>query len=353
VTSTPAHGSRPVRVLVVDDSALVRQIISRELNAAGGIEVVACAPDPYIARDKIVELAPDVITLDLEMPRMDGLTFLRKLMRFHPMPVIVVSSLTPAGGELALQALEAGAVAVLAKPGPAYSVGDMAQQLAEVVRAAVTARVMPISSTPARRPQTATRALALARTTNQIIAIGASIGGTSALQEVLSALPLNTPGILVAQHMPEHFTAAFARRLQETCQIEVREARNGDSVVPGLALIAPGNHHLVLRRSGALYHAEVRSGPLIAGHRPSVDVLLKSVARYAGKNAVGLLMTGMGHDGAAGLAAMREVGAATLGQDEATSVVFGMAREAARIGAVGRLVPLPGLAAAIVEAVSR
>ena len=340
-------------MLVVDDSALVRQIISRELNAAGGIDVVACAPDPYIARDKIVELSPDVITLDLEMPRMDGLTFLRKLMRYHPVPVIVVSSLTRAGSELALQALEAGAVDVLAKPGPAYSVGDMTAQLAETVRAAVDARVVPIHTARGAEPAGVLRVPALTHTTNQVIAIGASIGGTGALQEVLSALPVSTPGIVVAQHMPEHFTAAFAQRLQETCAIEVREARNGDHVVPGLALIAPGNHHLVLRRTGATYHAEVRAGPLVAGHRPSVDVLLKSVARYAGKNAVGVLMTGMGHDGAVGLAAMHEAGAATLGQDEATSVVFGMAREAARLGAVDRLVPLPNIAAALIEAVNR
>jgi len=340
---TPAE--KPIRVLVVDDSALVRQILSRELEEAGGIEVIGSAADPYAARDRIVELRPDVLTLDLEMPRMDGITFLRKLMKHLPMPVIVVSSLTREGSELALEALDAGAIDVLAKPGPAYSVGDMAQQLAERVRAAATAR---LDVRPPRISSAASR-LSMTRTTNKVVAIGASIGGTSALHTVLSALPANSPGIVIAQHMPEHFTAAFATRLQETCAIDVREAKNGDSVIPGRALIAPGNHHLVLRRDGASYHVEVRSGPLVSGHRPSVDVLFKSVARYAGRNAVGVIMTGMGHDGAAGLRSIANAGARTLAQDEASSVVFGMAHEAVKLGAVSEIVPLDALAERILK----
>jgi two-component system chemotaxis response regulator CheB len=334
-------------VLVVDDSALVRRILTRELEAAGGITVVASAPDPYVARDHVVELDPDVITLDIEMPRMDGVTFLRKLMRYRPKPVVVVSSLTPAGSALALEALEAGAVDVLAKPGPAYSVGDMSEQLVRTIRAAAYARVIPhTTTTPPKR-------LSLAETTNKVIAIGASIGGTMAIQDVLQAMPLQTPGIIITQHMPAEFTAGFAARLRERCAIDVIEARNGDRVVTGRALIAPGGHHLVLRRDGATYHVEVRSGPLISGHRPSIDIMFKSVAKYAGANAVGVIMTGMGHDGAAGLAAMHQAGAVTLAQDESSSVVFGMAREAIAAGAVDEVVPLGRIAERVVASVKR
>jgi two-component system chemotaxis response regulator CheB len=340
----PQDQERPVRVLVVDDSALVRQILSRELEAAGGIEIVASAPDPYVARDRIVELKPDVLTLDLEMPRMDGITFLRKLMKHHPMPVVVVSSLTPAGSELALEALEAGAVDVIAKPGPAYSVGDMASQLAELVRAAATARVGFKRTPVAKR-------LSMAHTTNKVVAIGASIGGTRALHDILSVMPANGPGIVIAQHMPEHFTAAFATRLRQSCTMDVLEARNGDGVVPGRALIAPGNKHLVLRRDGAHYYVEVRTGPLVSGHRPSIDILLKSVARYAGKNAVGIVLTGMGHDGAAGMKALADNGAPTLAQDENSSVVFGIAREAIRLGAVREVLPLESIAPRVLRLV--
>jgi two-component system chemotaxis response regulator CheB len=332
-------------VLVVDDSALVRRILTRELDASAGIEVVGAAPDPYVARDLIVALEPDVVTLDLEMPRMDGVTFLRKLMKHHPMPVVVVSSLTPAGSELALEALEAGAVDVLAKPGPSYSVGDLATQLAESIHAASRAKIGVPRTAPAR-----TRS-AMTRTTNKVVVMGASIGGTQALQQVLSAMPHESPGIVIAQHMPEHFTGAFARRLKEVCAIDVCEASDGDRVTVGKALLAPGNHHLVLRRDGAAYVVQVRSGPLVSGHRPSIDVLFKSAARYVGANAVGVIMTGMGHDGAAGLKAMRDAGAATLAQDEATSVVFGMAREAIDLGAVEHVVPLSGITSKVLELV--
>lgn len=341
---------KPVRVLIVDDSALVRRILSRELLAAGGIEVVGTAPDPYVARDRIVELEPDVVTLDLEMPRMDGITFLRKLMRHRPTPVIVVSSLTPAGSELAVEALQAGAVDVLPKPGPSYSVGDMAEALVERIRAAAGARVAQPQGLVAVG---GIERLSMTRTTNRVIAIGASIGGTAALQQVLSVMPYNAPGIVIAQHMPEHFTASFASRLQEVCAIDVREARNGDQVSVGTALIAPGNHHMVLRRLGASYRVEVRSGPIVRGHRPSIDVLMKSVARYAGRNAVGAVLTGMGHDGALGALAMHDAGATVLAQDEQSSVVFGIAREAVRLGAVDRILPLGEIAAGLLRAATQ
>lgn len=340
---------QPIRVLVVDDSALVRRILARELEAAGDIEVVASAPDPYVARDLIVQKKPDVLTLDIEMPRMDGITFLRKLMRYHPMPVVVVSSLTPAGSALALEAIDAGALDVLAKPGPSYSVGDMGTELVQRVREAAGAVVRRRTEVPAFTP---VKRLALAETTNKIIAIGASIGGTTALQQVLSQLPVTSPGVIVAQHMPEAFTAAFAARLRETCAVDVMEARNGDRVIPGRVLVAPGGHHMVLRRTGATYHVEVRSGPLVSGHRLSIDVLFKSVARYAGSNAVGVIMTGMGHDGAKGLLEMHEAGAHTLAQDESSSVVFGMAKEAIALGAVSEVVSLGRLAERTLAALS-
>lgn len=338
--------SSKIRVLVVDDSATVRQMFARELARDPEIEVVATAPDPYVARDRIVQLKPDVITLDIEMPRMDGLSFLRKLMVHYPLPVIIVSSLTPAGGELALEAIEAGAVEVMCKPGSAYAVEDLSIDLCDKIKAAARADVrrraaaQSLSSPPARR-------LALARTTNKVLAIGASTGGTEALAQVLSAMPRNAPGIVVVQHMPEHFTRAFAERLNGLCDIEVAEARNGATVGPGKALIAPGNYHMLLKRSGAVYFVEVKSGPLVTRHRPSVDVLFKSVARYAGRNAVGIIMTGMGSDGADGLREMHACGAGTIAEDEASCVVFGMPKEAIARGAVDHVVPLtriPGLA---------
>ncbi|HOX05301.1 MAG TPA: chemotaxis response regulator protein-glutamate methylesterase [Planctomycetota bacterium] len=339
-----------IRVLVVDDSAVVRQIFERELARDPEIEVVGTAPDPYIARDKIVNLKPDVVTLDVEMPRMDGLTFLRKLMQYYPLPVIVVSSLTPKGGELALEALGAGAVEIMCKPGAAYAVGDMSVELIDKIKAAARVRVRPgagLGLQAEARPQT--RTLALARTTNKVVAIGASTGGTQALQGLLSALPANSPGILIVQHMPENFTRSFAERLNQFCEIEVKEAADGDTVAPGRALIAPGNYHMLLRRSGAMYHVQVKPGPLVSRHRPSVDVMFKSVARYAGKNAVGVILTGMGADGADGLKEMRAAGASTIAQDEASCVVFGMPKEAIARGAAGTVLPLGGIARAVLD----
>ncbi len=344
-----------IRVLVVDDSAVVRQTFTKELSRAPGIEVIGSAPDPYIARDKIVKLDPDVITLDIEMPRMDGVTFLRKLMHYHPVPVIIVSSLTPKGGELALEALQAGAIEIMCKPGAAYTVSEMSVELVDKIRAAARAGVQKpfparsgAASSPAKIPK-----LAMTRTTNKVLAIGASTGGTQALQGVLSTMPGNAPGILVVQHMPEHFTRAFADRLDTICEIDVKEAEDGDSVVPGRALIAPGNFHMLLRRSGARYFVQVKSGPLVSRHRPSVDVLFKSVARYAGGNAVGAILTGMGGDGAAGMLEMKESGAATIAQDEASCVVFGMPKEAINLGAADFVEPLSAIPQRMLELAAR
>ncbi len=336
---------KPIKVLIVDDSAIVRKIFTQELSKHPDIEIVGTAPDPYIARDKIVALKPDVITLDIEMPRMDGLTFLKKLMRYHPIPTIVVSSLTPKNSIMALEALEAGAVEVLAKPGGSYSVGDMSVQLAEKIRAAAKVRMLPSQTVVTTRPSAEVarefqQSLALAQTTHKIIALGASTGGTEALKSVLMQMPTNSPGIVIVQHMPPKFTQSFADRLNELCQVTVREAKHGDAVIPGIALIAPGNHHMVLKRSGARYLVEIKDGPLVCYQRPSVDVLFHSVARYAGANAVGVIMTGMGRDGASGLLEMKKAGAKTIAQNEETCVVFGMPKEAIKMGAADTVVPL-------------
>lgn len=346
--STPAV--KRVRVLVIDDSALVRKILIEQMQQDPELEVVGSAPDPYVGRDMIVELQPDVITLDIEMPRMDGLTFLRKLMRHHPLPVIIVSSLTPKGGAVAMEALDLGAIDVMCKPGASYSVGDMGVELIDKVKAAskvAVQRILP-SSGAAQKPRPT---LSLSRTTNKVIAIGASTGGTHAIQNVLTALPANSPGLVIVQHMPEHFTTAFAERLDRLCAIQVKEAKNRDSVVPGKALIAPGNFHMVLRRSGANYFVEVRHGPLVGRHRPSVNVLFKSVARYAGNNAIGVIMTGMGRDGAEGMRMMKNGGAETIAQDEQSSVVFGMPKEAIELGAVDHVVALDNISEKILELV--
>jgi len=342
---------KQIKVLIVDDSAIVRKVFSEELSRYPDIQVVRTAPDPFAARDKIVFLQPDVITLDIEMPRMDGLTFLKKLMKFHPMPVIIVSSLTPKGGKLTLEAMDLGAVDVIAKPGSAYSVGDMSAQLAEKIRGASRAR---INRTPVREDIETGRVesiKALAQTTNQVIAIGASTGGTEALKVVLTRMPPNSPGIVVVQHMPANFTTAFAERLNSLCQITVKEARDNDSVTNGTALIAPGNFHMILRRSGARYYVEIKTGPMVHHQRPAVDILFKSTAKNAGANAIGVILTGMGADGAEGLLEMKKTGARTIAQDEATCVVFGMPKEAIKMGAADRVVPLNQIASEIVRMV--
>jgi two-component system, chemotaxis family, protein-glutamate methylesterase/glutaminase len=342
-----------ISVLIVDDSAVVRQVLSTELSKAHDIQVVGTAVDPYVARDKIVALRPDVITLDIEMPRMDGLTFLARLMKHYPMPVLVVSSLTPAGSQTAIRALELGAIDVVSKPGGSYSVGDLATVLIDKIRAAAqakcTARSAPAVAGP---PPVKAKPGSLPETTHKVLAIGASTGGTEAIREVLSALPATTPGTVIVQHMPEHFTAAFARRLNELSAMEVREACDGDAVIPGVALIAPGNHHMVLRRSGARYFVALRDGPRVFHQRPAVDVLFYSVAQEAGANAVGVVMTGMGADGAKGLLAMREAGALTFAQDEKSCVVFGMPKEAIKLGGAGEVVPLDRIAGKALQALN-
>ncbi|HVM60239.1 MAG TPA: chemotaxis response regulator protein-glutamate methylesterase [Verrucomicrobiae bacterium] len=337
-----------IKVLIVDDSAIVRQVFSAELQREPDIEVVGTAPDPYVARDKIVELDPDVVVMDVEMPRMDGIAFLRKLMRFYPLPVIIVSSLTPKGGALAVEAMEAGAIEVMCKPGAAYTVGDMTTALADKIRAASTAKHR-LKKGSIEEPVAKPDRLALTQTTNKIIAIGASTGGTQAIERVITRFPGNAPGTVIVQHMPEHFTASFAERLNGICDIEVREAKDNDSVIPGVALIAPGNYHMLLRRSGARYYVEVKSGPAVCRQRPSVEVLFMSVAKYAGKNAVGAILTGMGADGAKGLLEMRQAGAHTIAQDETSSVVYGMPREAVECGAACEILPLDRIAESLLQ----
>ncbi|MDI6852452.1 MAG: chemotaxis response regulator protein-glutamate methylesterase [Deltaproteobacteria bacterium] len=331
----------PIKVLIVDDSAIVRQVFTEIISREPGLEVVGTAPDPYVARDKILQLKPDVITLDMEMPRMDGLTFLKKLMHYHPLPTIIVSSLTPKGSHLALEALEAGAVEVIPKPGGAFSVGNLAGQLVEKIRTAALVRPRKSSgpSTIGVKPSSAQHSPVMT-TTNKVIAIGASTGGTEAIREILQNIPQNCPGLIIVQHMPPKFTTAFAERLNQLCAIEVKEAQDGDSVLTGRALIAPGNYHMLLRRSGARYLVQIKNGPAVHHQRPSVDVLFKSVAESAGHNALGVILTGMGQDGAEGLLALKKSGAFTLAQDEATSVVFGMPKEAIKRQAACKVVPL-------------
>ena len=337
---------KSIRVLVVDDSAVVRKVFREELSREPDIEVVGTAPNPYVARDKIVKLKPDVITLDIEMPRMDGITFLKKLMKHYPLPVIIVSSLTHRGSKLALEALSIGALEVISKPSGAYSVGEMSLQLVDKIRAVARISVTAKTAKPApsSAPAMVAAPKALARTTNKLIAIGASTGGTEALKQVLTAMPPNAPGILVVQHMPAKFTTSFAMRLNELSAINVKEAVDGDSLVNGIALIAPGNYHMLLRRSGARYYVQVKQGPMVHHQRPSVDVLFHSVADYAGSNAVGAILTGMGADGARGLLKMKEAGAPTVAQDEKSCIVFGMPKEAIKLGAAQKVVPLSRIA---------
>ena len=342
-----------IRVLVVDDSAIVRKILTEALSGQPDLEVVGTAPDPYIARDKILSLAPDVLTLDIEMPRMDGLTFLKKLMHFRPMPVIIISSLAQASCQTAMQALSLGAVEVLAKPGGPYSVGELRLELASKIRAAAASRVRaPAPTERATPPAQPPRLVASQWAPSAVIAIGASTGGTEAIAEILPRLPQGVPGIVITQHIPAGFSRAFAVRLNQMCPFEVKEAQDGDALRPGLALVAPGDFHMLLRKSGDGYRVNVKTGPRVCYQRPSVDVMFSSVAETAGAHAVGVLLTGMGSDGAQGLLRMRQTGARTIAQDEASCVVFGMPREAIRAGAAGRVVALSGIPQAILSAAS-
>jgi two-component system, chemotaxis family, protein-glutamate methylesterase/glutaminase len=339
----------PVRVLIVDDSALMRQLISTMLSADPEIEVVGTAPDPHVARERIKALNPDVVTLDVEMPRMDGVTFLRKIMSLRPMPVVMISTLTQAGAEVTLEALEIGAVDFIAKPvqDVASAMGELAEELQTKVKAAArsSVRVRPSHPSPARRPHPR-----LNRATGKIIVIGASTGGVEALKDVLMRLPADCPPILITQHMPATFTPAFARRLDNECPMAVSEATNNARVEPGHAYIAPGGYHLELVRSGSHLACSVHDGPAVSGHRPSADVLFRSAARIAGTTSIGVILTGMGKDGAEGLLELRQAGAMTLGQDEASSLIYGMPRVAFERGAVIRQLPLSEIADAIIDA---
>lgn len=351
-----SEGARKIRVLVIDDSALVRKIIVEELSRDASVEVVGTAPDPIVGRDKIVQLDPDVVLLDIEMPRMDGLTFLEKLMRHKPVPVIIVSSLAKANSQVALRALDLGAAEVLCKPGSSYSVRDMGEQLLFKIKAVASIRRDALMRRPAahmnpgdRNGQKPSASGALLKTTNRVVAIGASTGGTEAIREVLRRLPADMPPVVIVQHMPQYFTRSFAERLDESCALEVKEAEDHELLRPGKALLAPGNSHMILRRSGASYFVEIKDGPLVFHQRPSVEVLFSSVAKYAGSNALGVILTGMGKDGAQGLLEMRNAGAWTIAQDERTSVVFGMPKEAVALGAVCEVLPLERIAGAMVQ----
>jgi two-component system chemotaxis response regulator CheB len=348
--------AKKIQVLIVDDSALVRRTLSEVLASDPEIEVLATAADPFVAAEKISEQLPDVITLDIEMPKMDGLTFLQKLMTQHPIPVVICSSLAEEGALSTLRALEYGAVDIITKPrlGSRQFLEESRQTLCEAVKAAASAHLRPRRDRVVEPKLTADSVLARAtgamvETTEKIIAIGASTGGTEALRVLLEALPADAPGIVIVQHMPEMFTRAFARRLDGLCEISVKEAEPNDSVLRGRALIAPGNHHMLLQRSGARYYVDIKDGPLVCRHRPSVDVLFRSAARYAGQNAVGVIMTGMGDDGANGLREMKEAGAVTIAQDEESCVVFGMPNEAIKKNAVDRVLPLGSIAGAVLR----
>ncbi|MBL8215060.1 MAG: chemotaxis response regulator protein-glutamate methylesterase [Bryobacterales bacterium] len=341
-----------IKVLIVDDSALVRQLLTKVLASDAGIEVVGVAADPVIAQEKIRLLQPDVLTLDVEMPRMDGLTFLEKLMRAHPMPVLMVSSLTERGCETTLRALELGAVDVVAKPkiDIERETQEIARELVQKVKAAAMSRVRRGGA--ARAAAAVPEAVAprpLAGATHKVIAVGASTGGTEALREFLGALPADSPGLVIVQHMPANFTRAFAQRLNQACRIRVAEARDGDRVLPGHALLAPGDFHMVVERSGAQVSVRLNQSPRLNHHRPAVDVLFQSCAPQLGRNAVAALFTGMGSDGAQGMLAMRRAGARTMAQDEASCVVFGMPKEAIALGAAEEVVPLHRAAEAVLR----
>ncbi len=352
-----------IKVLIVDDSAVVRQTLEEVLSSDREIEVIATASDPYIAADRIRHEVPDVITLDVEMPRMDGVTFLHKIMTQHPIPVVICSSLTESGSETALKALEYGAVEIIQKPrvGTKQFLEESRVRICDAVKAAALSRnklrrvtaeareIPPKLTADAILEKANFRNEAMLKTTEKVVVVGASTGGTEALSDFLQAMPLDSPGIVIVQHMPENFTKAFSMRLDGICRISVKEAENNDTVIRGRALIAPGNHHLLLKRSGARYYIEIKDGPLVSRHRPSVDVLFRSAARYAGKNAVGVIMTGMGDDGAKGMLEMKEAGAYNIAQDEESCVVFGMPKKAIELNAVDRVMPLSAIPAAVIR----
>jgi two-component system chemotaxis response regulator CheB len=343
-----------IKVLIVDDSAVVRQAITDILSSDPSIEVIGAARDPYLAVERMKEVVPDVITLDVEMPRMDGITFLQKIMSQHPLPVVMVSSLTENGSETTFKALEYGAVDIIQKPrlGVKQFLEESKIIICDAVKAAARAHMKKPVSTPLHVPPKLTAdavmpkqtSKAMVQTTERVVVVGASTGGTEALKIFLEALPEDAPGMVIVQHMPEHFTRAFANRLDGICRVSVKEAENDDTVIRGRVLIAPGNRHTLLKRSGARYCVEVKDGPLVCRHRPSVDVLFRSTARYAGKNAIGVIMTGMGDDGARGMLEMKEQGAYTIAQDEGSCVVFGMPKEAIKLQAVDRVAPLEQIA---------
>jgi len=347
-----------IKVLIVDDSAVVRQTLADILSSDPEIEVIATATDPFVAASRIQEQIPDVITLDIEMPKMDGITFLQKIMSQHPIPVVICSSLSERGSASGLRAMELGAVDIITKPkmGTKQFFEESRIHICDVVKAAAMVNIRkfishkidvePKLSADVIMPKTSK---AMLQTTEKVVVVGASTGGTEALKTFLEAFPLDSSGIVIVQHMPENFTTAFANRLNSICRLTVKEAEDGDTVIRGRALIAPGNHHLLLKRSGARYYVEVKDGPLVSRHRPSVDVLFRSAARYAGKNSVGVIMTGMGDDGAKGMLELKEAGAFTIAQDKNTCVVFGMPQEAIKIGAAIKVLPLQSIAANVLN----
>jgi two-component system chemotaxis response regulator CheB len=349
---------KKIKVLVVDDSALVRQTLSEILSSDPDIIVMDTASDPYMAAKKLKDDIPDVITLDVEMPRMDGITFLRKLMSQHPIPVVICSSLAVEQSETALKALEYGAVDIIQKPtmGTKQFLEESRIHICDSVKAAAASSLKKLSKQHTVSPKLSADVMlppstkAMLKTTEKVVAVGASTGGTEALRVFLEALPPDAPGMVVVQHMPENFTRAFSNRLNSICQVTVKEASDNDTVLRGQVLIAPGNYHVMIKRSGARYYVEVKTGPLVSRHRPSVDVLFRSAARYAGKNAVGVIMTGMGDDGAKGMREMKDAGAYTIAQDEESCVVFGMPKEAIKLGGVDRITPLDRIAGEVLRA---
>lgn len=350
---------KKISVFIVDDSAVVRQTLEAIIAEDPALTVAGVAADPIIAVEKLRQVVPDVIILDVEMPRMDGLTFLRKIMEQHPVPVVICSSLAEQGSDVVFRAFEYGAVEIVQKPRLSIKryLEESKIRLTDAVKAAaaagadITTRIGRNMAREQQRYETVpSRPLpAVFRTTEKVVVVGASTGGTEAIKLLLEGMPADSPGIVIVQHMPEHFTQSFAKRLNSSCRITVKEAEDNDTVIPGTALIAPGNRHTLLKRSGTRYYVQVKDGPLVSRHRPSVDILFRSAARYAGSNVIGVIMTGMGNDGARGMAELREAGARTIAQDEATSVIFGMPAEAIKLGGVDQVLPLAKIAPEIMR----